>query len=211
MAKKRRSKRSDQGAGAEKTTRGHHQIETVTNTSAKPALSLRMIMWGGLGVVVASSIGLALLANHSNAQREREMRCSSSRADIERKLKDDELNNIQVHLDDARRYCDPEHHADVDRLAREVAEKQKAARQEVTDNERAATEMWPERAKHLEKWLEEGEKAAAAGRWPDVTATIMRVEFILDGFKGTSVEQSPEWANLMRRLAELKKKVRAQP
>ena len=42
------------------------------------------------------------------------------------------------------------------------------------------------------------------------SSAITRAEFVLDGFKGTSVEQSPRWVDLAGRVAELRRKVAAQ-
>lgn len=210
MAKKRRGKRGDQGTGEEKAVKNRHPVEAETNTTAKPTITLRMIMWGGLVVLVVGCIGLFVLSERSNAQRERELRCSTNRSELERKLKEDDLINIQTHLNEVRKYCDADHHADVERLASEVAAKQNAARKETADNESAAVEMWPSHLKDFDRWVTNGEKAADEERWVDASAAISNAESFLNGYKGTSVEQSTEWVDLMRRIAGVHKKIDVQ-
>ncbi|MRG94279.1 hypothetical protein [Polyangium spumosum] len=205
------------------------KVDTATAPTAPapaPAPSPRSRLWTYVavvgGLIVAAPFVVASLHQRSVA----EQKCAGARKTVENRIAREDFEEIERFVAEAERVCGSEHEEEIRKLQREISEKRgpaeerqareaqerraaaaKEAVAEAEANERAAVKLFPERAKHIDEWLADAEKAIAQGRREDALTAVVRSEQVLDGFKGTSVERSPRWREIERRMAALRKRL----
>ena len=155
-----------------------------------------------LCVALPAASALIGLRSQANARESAAMRCRDARAELETTLAGDEFNAARTALARVGRDCPG--FAESEKIAADITEREAAAEQRAADEEQAArlraaqqkeklaVETFPARSAEAAAKLKSASVKTAQGKWEAANSDVNAAEHILDSFKGTSVESSPQ-------------------